>query len=98
VVVADDGSEDARLAVQFLVELADPERCMVTALGVVTRVDLAAVPALDELDPVSIPMDPVEISELENTRLAIRLRTRTPHRLCATASWLSSEGGCGKSC
>jgi nucleotide-binding universal stress UspA family protein len=70
VVVADDGSEGARLAARLLVDLADPERCRVTVVGVTTLVDLAVVPALGELDPASIPTDSVEVSELENRRIA----------------------------
>jgi nucleotide-binding universal stress UspA family protein len=70
VVVADDGSEDARLAAQFLDELADPELCTVTVLSVITLLDLALVPGLDELDPASIPTDSVEVSELEKRRIA----------------------------
>lgn len=68
--MADDGSEDARLAAQFLVELADPERSTVAVLGVITLVDLALVPGLADLDPASIPTDSVEVSKLENRRIA----------------------------
>jgi nucleotide-binding universal stress UspA family protein len=70
VVVADDGSDGARLAVQLLNELADPDRCRVTVLGVVTLLDLAVVPELADLDPASIPTDSVEVSQLESRRLA----------------------------
>jgi nucleotide-binding universal stress UspA family protein len=70
VLVAEDGSDDARLSGRLLADLADPDRCRVSVLCVVTLVDLAAVPDLSELDPASIPTDSVELSELEKTRIA----------------------------
>jgi nucleotide-binding universal stress UspA family protein len=70
VVVGDDGSEGARLSTQLLMDLADPDRCRVTVLGVVTLVDLAVVPGGAELDPVSIPTDSVEVAQLESRRIA----------------------------
>jgi nucleotide-binding universal stress UspA family protein len=87
VVLADDGSEGARLGAEFLVELAEPERCTVTVLSVITLVDLALVPGLDELDPESIPTDSVEVSKLENRRIA-----DGRERVQRTSSWLQQAG------
>ncbi|MDQ4028073.1 MAG: universal stress protein [Actinomycetota bacterium] len=70
VIVADDGSDGAQLAAQLFVELADPGRCLVTVLGVTTLMDLALVPEVSQLDPASIPTDPVEVGEIESRRIA----------------------------
>jgi nucleotide-binding universal stress UspA family protein len=87
VIVGDDGSEGARLAEQLLIELADPSRCWVTVLGVVTLVDLAVVPEVAELDPASIPTDSVEVGEMESRRIAdVRQRVQR------TAATLTEAG------
>lgn len=69
VLVADDGSDSARMAQELLVELARPEACDVRMMGVVTPVDLAVVPHR-AVDPDAMPLDPVEIADLEEARLA----------------------------
>jgi nucleotide-binding universal stress UspA family protein len=70
VIVADDGSDGARLAAQLFIELADPGRCLATVFGVTTLMDLAVVPEVSQWDPASIPTDPVEVAELESRRIA----------------------------
>jgi nucleotide-binding universal stress UspA family protein len=70
VLVADDGSESADNARQLLVELVDPKTCEITVISVVTPLDLAVVPNRDTLTPEAMPVDPVEIQELEKSRIS----------------------------
>jgi nucleotide-binding universal stress UspA family protein len=87
VIVADDGSKDARLATQLLIDFADPNRCRVTVLGVVTLTELAVVPDIAALDPASIPTDSVEVAEMESRRIA-----DVRERVQRTASVLTEAG------
>ena len=70
VLIAEDGSESARSAREVFVRIAEPDRCRVTVMSVVTPLDLALIPELAELDPASIPTDHVEAFELEKARIA----------------------------
>jgi nucleotide-binding universal stress UspA family protein len=71
VLVADDGSQSARRAQSLLMRMADPAMCVISVLGIVTPVALAAVPEPTAFSTRrGIPTDPVEVAELEHERIA----------------------------
>jgi nucleotide-binding universal stress UspA family protein len=87
VLVADDGSESATAASELLVELGQTDTCEVTVMGVVTLRDLSVVPDRAILMPESIPVDSVEIANLENAQIA-----KVRERVEKTAAALRTAG------
>jgi nucleotide-binding universal stress UspA family protein len=83
--IADDGSESARSAQRLIVELARPDACRATVIGVVTPFDYSVVPDFDMVSPDAMPIDPVEIGDLEAARVAA-VRERVEKTAGALAS------------
>lgn len=82
ILVADDGSDSAAHAQALLVELIEPARCEINVIRVVSLVGLAVTPTRELLAPEAMPIDPVDIADMEKSQIA-EARERVEERAAA---------------